>query len=80
MLHRNLVWYSMVRDKERVGVMAKDAGLSFEAWKSQVDRAVIRICGMSCDDLPDFAYRKAYDEKKDSQATAARVVRAARDS
>ena len=38
-----------------------DMALSFEQWKSAVDRAIGAICGLSSDDLADCTYRDWYD-------------------
>ena len=35
-------------------------GLSFADWKKQVNRRVFEICGMYCDDLPDYDYYNTF--------------------
>ena len=54
------------------------AKITFEVWKGHVNRHILRVMGLSSDDLPDYPYRKEYDEGKDANATAARAIRAAK--
>lgn len=37
--------------------------MTFQAWKAQVNAAVIARVGVSCDDLPDIGYRDLYDDE-----------------
>jgi hypothetical protein len=49
---------------------------SFEVWKQKVDQAMQKLCGLSCDDLPDFDYYSAYQNGW-TPMSAARSARSA---
>lgn len=53
--------------------------LTYEEWKRQVNACVHTLTGLDADDLPDFAYRDAYEAGRTPAATARAVFRAARD-
>jgi hypothetical protein len=53
---------------------------AFLKWKGAVNAAVVRKCGLHCDDLPDWPYRDAYDRKMSPHKAAAAVIRNAKDS
>jgi len=46
----------------------------FDKWKHQVNQAVHSSCGLECDDLPDYAYRQAFDDKVPVSVVARRVI------
>lgn len=58
--------------------MAK-AKMTFEAWMRAVDVAVAALVGLSVRDLPDFAFRDAFDSGRSPAGVAKAVVRAAMD-
>lgn len=53
--------------------------LSFEDWQKQVNIRVIKIIGLTIDDLPDFDYWSAWDAGISPSETARDVIQAARD-
>lgn len=60
------------------GYTTPDAQQSaFETWKGQVNSAVVAICGLGCDYLPDFGYWDAWAEGRKPQSVAKDVVREA---
>lgn len=48
--------------------------ISFEQWKAAVNREVIAICGLSCDDLPDVNYRDLYESEVTADDAAREVL------
>lgn len=36
--------------------------MSFEAWMKEVNKCLVKMCGMCADDLPDCCYRDWYDD------------------
>jgi hypothetical protein len=52
--------------------------LSFEDWKYEVNKVVLRLCGMECDDLPDFDYYASWMDGRKVEQTAKSVVRRAK--
>ena len=36
--------------------IVNEHGLTFEAWRAECDEVCISVCGMVCDDLPDWDY------------------------
>ena len=55
---------------------AKD---SFETWMKQVDAALEKACGLSSEDLADYAYRDAYDAGKKPASVAKAAIKANKD-
>lgn len=51
----------------------------FKAWMKLVDVEVVKLCGVNAADLPDFAYRDAYDDGASPVETATEAVAAAQD-
>jgi hypothetical protein len=51
----------------------------FDSWKKQVDAILIRLCGMSSDDLPDYGYANAFENGCSAAVTAKRALRAAKE-
>lgn len=49
----------------------------FDEWKKRVDVAIIAICGLGADDLPDYDYYNAFEAGKDPAAVAKAAIRAA---
>lgn len=49
----------------------------FAEWKAKVDAAVVAKIGLSCDDLPDYPYRDAFEHHHTPRAVAAAAIRAA---
>ena len=35
---------------------------NYTEWKKAVDAEVVKLSGLSCDDLADFMYRDAFDD------------------
>ena len=52
--------------------------LDFDEWKRRVNLAVLQLCGMECDDLPDFDYQRAYEAGWAILAVARMVVKHSR--
>jgi hypothetical protein len=48
----------------------------WERWMEAVDMEVQRLCGMSADDLADYAYRDAYDDGADPAEVAREALAA----
>jgi hypothetical protein len=53
--------------------------LTFEQWMIVVSQIMNNLCGMGPDDLPDWSYRRAYDEGKSPDRAARAAIKAARD-
>jgi hypothetical protein len=51
----------------------------FDSWKKQVDAILVRLCGMSSDDLPDYGYADAFENGCSAKVTAKRALRAAKE-
>lgn len=51
--------------------------LSFDVWKREVNKRVVAICGLTCDDLPDVDYRGWYDSEVPPGEAALDVLREA---
>ena len=51
---------------------------TFEEWYAEVDQWVVRKCGLSRDDLPDWNYRDAYEDGVQAHHAAAKAIRAAK--
>lgn len=47
---------------------------AFAEWMKKVDSALIAICEMGHDDLPDWAYADAFDDERDDFEDIAREV------
>lgn len=54
------------------------APVLFHEWKGAVNACIVRRLGLHADDLPDWDYRRAYDDKKSPTETANAVIRAAK--
>lgn len=52
---------------------------TFEEWMKAVDQAVQSSIGVSVHDLPDYAFRDAYDDGVAPNRVAKRVIKAAKD-
>lgn len=44
------------------------------AFKAEVNKEVLALCGMECDDLPDFNYVGAFNKGWSPKLTARKVV------
>lgn len=51
---------------------------SYEDWLRDVDQDVQKLCGVSCDDLPDWRYADAYADGRSARQAARSVVAAAK--
>lgn len=49
----------------------------FAAWKAKVDAEVVKKIGLSCDDLPDYPYRDAFENHHRPSSVAAAAIRSA---
>jgi len=47
---------------------------AYEAWLARVDSEVMKICGMSYMDLPDYNYRDAFTDEESPEDVARCVV------
>jgi len=65
--------------KRRADNRAKLAAMSFEEWRACVDSWVVRLAGVSADDLPDWNYADAYAEREHPKVTARAAIRNARE-
>lgn len=50
--------------------------MTFEQWMEQVDMHLLRMCGCMASDLPDYAYRDAFDAGETPEHVAAAVIEA----
>lgn len=48
----------------------------FTAWKRKVNAEAERLCGLSCDDLPDCDYYSWYDDGMRPTTAARRAIQA----
>ena len=48
--------------------------MSYDAFMKRVDRVIEHECGLSYLDLPDYAYRDAYDDDADPRETALQAL------
>lgn len=55
-----------------------DRKTTFDEWKKKVDAAVVRLCGLGADDLPDVDYWGMYEAGDTPTEAAREVVRNAR--
>lgn len=47
---------------------------SFKQWMMAVDVEIVRICGLTHDDLADYCYRDEYEDDVDPKETAHEVL------
>lgn len=47
---------------------------TYKEWRRQVDVWIIRMCGLSGDDLPDYRYRDAYHDEVTPKECAQDVI------
>lgn len=52
---------------------------NFKEWKQKVNVYVVKLTGLSCDDLPDYPYYNAYQNGDSPSVAAKDVIRAAKD-
>lgn len=52
--------------------------LTFEQWKKLVDQAVVALCGLSSDDLPDVDYYTWYSQGVTPKAAAKKAIHLAK--
>ena len=50
---------------------------AFAAWFAKVDAAVVALCGMSVNDLPDCCFRDWFEDGVSPSSAARRAVKAA---
>lgn len=48
--------------------------MTFEQWMEQVDHCLLRMCGCMSSDLPDYAYRDAFDAGDTPEQVSAAVI------
>jgi hypothetical protein len=48
---------------------------AWDAWMARVQAIMIARCGMGPDDLPDYCYRDAYDNKLTCEQCAKDAIR-----
>ena len=48
--------------------------MTFEEWMQKVNAALVDLCGLEADDLPDWMYADAYEEEREDFAEIAREV------
>jgi hypothetical protein len=52
---------------------------TFEQWKARVDKAIAkRLLGMTSEELPDWDYRRAYDEGMRPVGAASHAIKHAK--
>ena len=51
----------------------------YEEWKKKVDAELEKICGMDSDDIPDWDYIEAYNNKMSPKRAAKAAFVAAQD-
>lgn len=58
-------WRTDTPVTEMTGVHSRlkaiEEDLAFQDWMKKVNMEIFDICGLSCDDLPDFLYRDLFD-------------------
>lgn len=54
------------------------AKMTFESWKKSVDLAVVKLCGLSADDLPDAPYYDWYEKGTMPAQAAKKAIRLAK--
>jgi hypothetical protein len=47
--------------------------MTYRQWKEEVEMCLEELCGMSSEDLPDYAYRDAFDDGLSPEDTAEEV-------
>jgi Family of unknown function (DUF5419) len=52
---------------------------NYVAWMSKVDAALVKMCGLDSNDLPDWNYCDAYADGVTPSAAAKAAMRAAKD-
>lgn len=52
---------------------------TFDAWMAAVNAALLRMCGMDSDMLPDYGYYDAWRARRSPEATAKAAIRYARE-
>lgn len=52
--------------------------LTWENWKREVDAEIQRRTTMTSDDLPDWGYRRAYEEGMTAKRAAAKAIQHAK--
>ncbi len=50
---------------------------TFENWMHKVETAMIEMCGMGPDDLPDYCYHDAWEDDTPPRVCARAAIRAA---
>ena len=48
--------------------------MTFEDWQREVNNALMRMCGMAIDDLPDYDYWCAWEAGDEPEETAKQVI------
>jgi hypothetical protein len=66
-------------EKRRAANRAKLKAMSFDEWKACVNSWCERLAGCSADDLPDWDFATAYEERLHPKTAARRVISAARE-
>ena len=51
--------------------------LTFEQWKNEVNRHLINLSGVGCDDIEDWDYWNAYDDGMSPKVAAKKALNAA---
>lgn len=51
----------------------------FDAWMAKVNAAVVKKCGLSADDLPDWGYFDAFEDGFSPAAAANAAIKAAKE-
>jgi hypothetical protein len=51
---------------------------TFEEWKQEVNDILLHRLGIDADDLPDYPYRRDYEDGATPRQVAARTVKAAK--
>ena len=56
----------------------KQPKLTFDQWFTIVSKIMNDLCGMGPDDLPDYLYHQAYDNKVSPDRAARAAIKAAK--
>jgi hypothetical protein len=64
-------------DSRRVGCYGGGVRLSFEQWKDEVEKALVKISGMDSESFPDWGYKEAWERGMTPLAAAKKALRAA---
>jgi hypothetical protein len=66
-------------DFDRLFPKGAPAPNGFEAWMAQVDAALVKRCGLTSADLPDYCYADDYEDGATPRQAAVAAIHAAKE-